>query len=332
MTSRPGAIDRVSPALEATTFLAAPAVTAGTLERGQLAVLGVPHDVTKISRPGAADGPSAIRAETSMFAFVLDNMSDGEIADIDSGSVFRYRRNALVDAGDVELTRDPMQNVEAIAAAVEWLVRAGAVPVVLGGDHLISYPVVLGITRADVNRFAYLHVDMHLDLADDIPGFGRLASGTPVRRAIEDGALAPDRVIIFGVDYAQPRNEVEYAREQGITAISGARVTREGVEASLRPALARALDGASGLYVSFDIDVLARAYAPGTGNTVGASGLEPRHVIEIATIVSEQPLLGLDLVEVSPRWDPTGRTAGLAVAILMQALWPRLFDELEGMP
>ena len=191
----------------------------------------------------------------------------------------------------------------------------------------MTYPIVTGLSAQTDAPLAYLHIDMHLDLADDVPGFGKLASGTPLRRLVEGEILDPERVVIFGAESFQHRDEWEFARDSGIEVISAAAVHRQGVRDALVPAVERITKDGRGLYVSTDIDVLSRTYAPGTGNAVGISGLDPQQLLEVARIVRRLPLVGLDLVEVSPRWDPTERTAGIAAAYLLEILWPTMFAE-----
>lgn len=320
-----------SVALAGDTFMRAPRLQSSELTEEMIAVLGVPHDLTKISRPGAAAGPQAIREATLMFQFAVTQMAAGEVVDIDAGTANRYRAELpLADVGDVALSDDAQRNFDAIADAVAEIAGRRARPLILGGDHFITYPSVTGMARYHDGDLAYLHVDMHLDLADDVPGFGKLASGTPLRRLLDDGTLRGERVVIFGAESFQHRNEWEYAHEHRVSVISSSAIARSGVVALLEPALDRALDGADGLYVSTDIDALARVYAPGTGNAVGTTGMTPSELIEVAQAIRERPLVGLDLVEVAPSLDPSGRTAGLAASYLIEILWPRLFEQVPA--
>jgi arginase family enzyme len=298
------------------------------LRAGQVAVLGVPHEVTKISRAGTGEAPDALRDATLMFEYGINSLSDGELADIDSQARYRYIPDTLVDLGNLTLGDDVHENMRVIDEAVAAIVRTGATPFVLGGDHFISYPVVRAVGRELRAPLVYVHVDMHFDLGDDSPGFGRYSCGTPVRRLIDEGPLDPRKIIIAGLDPLQPASEVDFARQTGITCLTSARLHREGAGAALK----RALDAVmtpevGGLYVSFDIDVFARVYAPGTGNAVGATGLSPEDALEMARVLRSFPIVGLDIVEVSPRWDASGSTAGLAVAIASELLWDRLFEE-----
>jgi agmatinase len=188
---------------------------------------------------------------------------------------------------------------------------------------------VRGLARTCDKPLAYLHVDMHLDLADTVPGYGKHASSTPLRRLIEAGTLDPRRVAIVGVESFHHRNEWTYAQDTGLAVVSAAALRREGIGATLSRLYEERFAGAeAGVYVSLDIDVLARAFAPGTGNAVGAAGLLPEELVELSEVVSAWPLAGIDLVEVSPRLDPTGRTPALAATLLVEALHPRLFTEI----
>jgi agmatinase len=240
----------------------------------------------------------------------------------------------LVDAGDIAVGENVEGNIQAIRETLAAIASRGALPLALGGDHFVTYPAVGGVVAgreaASLGRdLAYVHVDMHLDLADDVPGFGRYASGTPVRRLVEDGVLDPSRILIWGVESFQHTNEWQFAGENGITVVSAAEIEERGAAASAREPLERVLKGADGLYLSVDIDVIARVYAPGTGNAAGVAGLKPGDVLELLRVVREHPLAGVDLVEVAPRWDPTGVTAGIAASLLIELLWPRLFETVE---
>jgi arginase family enzyme len=320
-----------SPAVQGDTFMRAPRVGLEQLQAGQVAVLGVPHEITKISRAGTSDAPKAIRDATLMFEYGISALSDGELADLDSGVRHRYIPETLVDLGDLELSNDVHSNMRVIDEAVAKIVDAGATPFVLGGDHFISFPVVRAVGRALGAPIAYVHVDMHFDLGDDSPGFGRYSCGTPVRRLIDEGPLDPRNVVIAGLDPLQPASEVDFARRAGITCLTSARLRADGPGRALKQALDRIVTAdIRGIYVSFDIDVFARVYAPGTGNAVGATGLSPDDALDMARVLRGYPIVGLDVVEVSPRWDASGSTAGLAVAIASELLWDRLFRSRQS--
>jgi arginase family enzyme len=319
---------------DAVTFLRSPRGTVADLTPGSIAVIGVPHDATKISRRGAAEGPSAIRRATAMFGVAVEDMAGGEVVDIDLGKAYRYRQpSPLVDLGDLAVDGDAETVSARVKQAVRSVVEVGALPLTFGGDHFTTFGCVLGLRegldRASRGSFAYLHIDLHLDLADVVPGFGRFASGTPLRRLIEAGAVDPRRCVIFGAESFAHRNEWDFACSHGINVVSLKRLREGGLRACLDRALGPALEGSEGLYASIDIDAVARTYAPGTGNQVGVAGFTPDELLETMRGLHGASLVGADLVEVAPRWDPTERTAGLAVSALTELLWPRLFDEFD---
>jgi arginase family enzyme len=290
----------------------------------------VPHDRTKISRAGARFGPRAIRDATLMFDFAATEMAGGQLVDIDSGLTFKYQKERVRDVGDVTVVGEPSRDMIEIKSTFERIAQARAIPLMLGGDHFVTYPAVAGLNAGRQRRLAYVHIDMHLDLADVVPGFGRLASGTPLRRLIDDGTFAGSHTLIVGVESLQHRNEWEYATEQSVRVISADQLRASPLAISLWPSVEAVLAGAEAMYLSIDIDVLGRAYAPGTGNAVGASGLTPSELLAILRMLRDIPLAGVDLVEVAPNLDPTGRTAGIGVAALIELLWPMLFHETSS--
>jgi agmatinase len=316
----------LSPALQGDTFLRAPRTEPSAAKPGQWVVIGAPSEVTKLSRGGTSLGPQEIRRASLVFDFFVRRQSKRRIVDIESGDTYTYDPTPLVDAGDLVLGIDVLLNTERIASAVEQIVCARATPLLLGGDHYVTYPAVTGLARqAHKTPFAYIHVDMHADLLDEVPEFGRLSCASPLRRLLDDGTLAPERTLIYGLDPLLSAEEWEYIRTNGIDTVTNSAIAERGVPDTLLPALKRILDGAAGLYASIDIDVLARTYGPGTGNAVGVTGLTPSDLNEVAEILSRVPLVGGDVVEVAPIWDPSGRTAGIAASTLVRLIWPVLF-------
>lgn len=322
-----------SPAITGSTFLRAPHGTAADLKPGDIGVIGVGHELTKISRPGTAYGPRAIREATIMAdwggeLYAAPDLGNGFV-DIVQRTAYRYKRPGIVDLGDVPLGPDLSINRERIRAAVGAIAKAGALPLTLGGDHFLTHPTVEGVVDADPGKLAFLSVDMHMDLALQVPEFGTHNGGTYLRRLIVEGKIDPARVVIFGTEPRVFREEWEFVLANGITVIPAAHVFEQGVEATLAPALARALDGADGLYATLDIDAGARSLVPGTGNQTGAIGLTPQHLLQICAHISGLPLRGVDLTELSPPLDPSGATAGLAAAMLLTVLRPRMYEAVE---
>jgi arginase family enzyme len=315
------------------TFLRAPRASAADLKPGDVGVLGIGHELTKISRPGVAYGPRAIRDATQMVdwggeLYAAEDYGNGFV-DIVRETAYRYKRTGIYDLGDVPVGPDLDINRERIRKAVGDVARAGALPMILGGDHYLTHPAATGVADAEPGKLAFLSLDMHMDLADNVPEFGRFNGGTYLRRLISEGTIEPSRVVIFGIEPRVFREEWEFVMANGIQVIPAERVFEEGVEATLRPALERALDGADGLYATLDIDAGARSLVPGTGNQNGVIGLTPQHMLEVAGHLRDTPLKGVDVTELSPPLDPSGHTAGLAAVMLLQVLRDRLYEPMD---
>ncbi len=311
------------------TFLRAPETTLDLLQARNVAVIGVPFDATKVSRRGTRDGPDAIREASGWHAARIGKAG---IVDMERDVLISLPEpSRLVDLGNLVLFATDIHGmIESLRGAVAETVRRGAFPVALGGDHFVAYPSVLGFVEAmqeekPAIRIGYIQVDQHLDLEDEAPGFGKYSSGTQGRRIAEMQAIGPDRMVFIGINDTAPAIHAAYARRAGITVITLDEFRRAGLEATVQRVNDRLAD-CDAVYVSLDIDVLDRSVAPGTGNTATFGGMEAREMLDLAAALGELPLGAVDLVEVAPNWDPSGRTPALAAAILYKILGARVFD------
>lgn len=316
--------------LEGHTFLKCPAATIEDVMPGVAAVIGVPFDATKVSRLGARDGPQAIREATFVFAFLMD-ATPGGFVDLDADLRFeRAPEMKLVDLGNVPaIPIDVEGTSRRVSDRVAGVVERGGFPVVLGGDHFVAYPSMRGfaegLRRAHPgSRMGYVHVDMHLDLTDHVPYWGKYASGSPARRISEIDGIDPTKMVFVGINGPQPNDDVEFVRRSGVRVIPMSRIKREGVKTVARRVQDLLVD-CDRIYVSIDIDVVDRTFAPGTGNAVTMGGLLPDELLELVHRLRELPLGAVDMMEVAPNWDPTGRTQALAATALIEALTPRIF-------
>jgi guanidinobutyrase len=257
--------------------------------------VGIPMDIGTSNRSGTRHGPRAIRAESCMLRPF--NMATGAAP---------FEHMQVADIGDVAInTFDLKATVDIITAAYGEILDHGAVPLTLGGDHTLTYPVLRAIA-ARHGPVALIHVDAHSDTNEAMFG-ERIAHGTPFRRAVEDGLLINDRVFqigLRGTGYAP--DDFDWGRRQGFTVVPA----EECWHRSLAPLMGqvRAKLGDAPVYLSYDIDSLDPAYAPGTG-TVEIGGLTTIQALEIVRGCAGLNLVGGDLVEVSPPYDPSGNTA-----------------------
>jgi agmatinase len=311
------------------TFMRRPLVGPEALRPGMVAVLGIPFDYTSGSRPGARWGPRGIRQSSAYFDYFLRSSADERYVDLETGQEVRFPEElGLVDLGDVELFPTDLDRTgAAIAGLVGQVVRAGALPLILGGDHYVTYPCVQGFleglraTRPGA-RVGYVHVDNHLDMFDRHPVWGPVYHGSTVRRVSELDGLDPADMLLVGQTGLAGRETWDYLRKQGITVVTLGEVRRQGMRTALETAVRRLAARTDVLYVSIDIDVVACAYAPGTGGIV-LDGLEARQLFEAMSVLARCPVAALDLVEVAPTYDPAEVTVRLAAQALFQFLVER---------
>jgi agmatinase len=228
----------------------------------------------------------------------------------------------VVDAGDVEMFSGDIEvALPALEAAVERVVRAGAIPVVLGGDHSIAFPDAKGVANVlGYGRVSMIHFDAHADTGDI--EFGSLwGHGQPMRRLIESGALRGDRFLQVGLrGYWPPPETLDWMAEQNMRSYEMTEIGRRGLEECLSEAFAIATDGCDGVFLSVDIDVCDPGHAPGTG-TPEPGGLSARQLLDaVRRICLELPVVGMDVVEVSPPYDHADITAALANRVVLEAL------------
>ena len=276
---------------------------------GETVVLGIPYDGGIPSRPGARFGPRAIRDALASFG-----AHDGE----------RDVPPAL-DLGDLSL---PTMNGADAHARIEQAARqvfaAGARPVFLGGDHGITGSLIRGLAAARPQAaLALVNVDAHLDLRE-YDDDAHLSSGTPFRRALETPVLDGAHVAMIGIRrFANSRYYLDFAAERGIRLSTVEDVQAHGAVTVSKAALYRATTGADALYLSIDMDAADAAFAPGV-SAPGTGGLTSREMIDVVRTVAADPrLVGADIMETSPPYDPDGRTARLAARLLLEILAAR---------
>jgi len=220
------------------------------------------------------------------------------------------------DCGDAPVNpldiAESLQSIEAFFADVR---SAEAVPLTAGGDHLITLPILRSLAKEE--PLGLIHFDAHSDTYDSFFG-NRFNHGTPFRRAVEEGLLDPRRIIQIGLRGAiSDAGNYDFAKEAGIRLLFIEELAARGPQEVM--AEARALVGDRPVYVSFDIDVLDPAFAPGTG-TPEIGGATTREAQSMVRLLSGLDIVGADLVEVSPPLDPTGVTALTGATLLYELL------------
>ena len=259
------------------------------------------------NRPGARFGPRQIRAESALLRPY--NMATGA-APFDALQV--------ADLGDVPINTYSLdKSIPIITTFYDEVLAAGCKPLTLGGDHTIALPILRSLAKKH-GPLALVHVDAHADINDEMFG-ERIAHGTPFRRAVEEGLLQCDRVWqigLRGTGYAA--DDFDWPRAQGFTVVQAHEVWYR----SLGPLMAEVrerIGPTHPVYISFDIDGIDPSYAGGTG-TPEIGGLTVPQALEVIRGCRGLNVVGGDLVEVAPAYDPSGNTALLGANLLYEML------------
>jgi agmatinase len=281
-------------------------------ERPDVAIVGAPYDEGTSHRPGARFGPNAIRAATYHAGSVNSLQLD----------IQPFDWLACADAGDAPVVPgNPQRAHDVIRRKVAIVMAAGALPIVLGGDHSITWPAAAAVAEAVAPQsLGIVHFDAHADTAATTWGSLR-SHGTPMRRLIESGAVAGRNFVQVGLrGYWPPPETLDWMRQNGLRCHFMREIEERGAEAVVADAIGEALDGAERIYLSVDIDVLDPGMAPGTG-TPEPGGMLTREVLRaIRQVVAAVDLAGMDVVEVAPAYDVAEVTAAAANRCVMEAI------------
>ncbi len=297
--------------------------TALEQRRADVAIVGAPLDEAVSYRPGARFGPRAIRQ-----ASYTDGRHSLQL-DVEPFDVLD-----VIDAGDANIVPAALERGHAmIFRKVLEVARSGAIPIIFGGDHSISWPAVSAISELrDPQRVGIVHFDAHADAANDDWGV-LVGHGTPMRRLIESGAVSGRNFVQVGLrGYWPPPHVFEWMHEHGMRWHLMREIEERGAEAVVDEAIEQALDGPDVIYLSIDIDVLDPGLAPGTG-TPEPGGLLTRELLRaVRRIVGRVELAGMDIVEVSPPYDQSEVTAAAANRCALEAISALAVKKRDGHP
>jgi agmatinase len=287
---------------------------AASFQDADVVILGAPFDGGTSHRAGTRFGPQYIRQTCYLphdgsrpsLAMRVDGLQDLKV----------------FDAGDVELfSGDAARSVHDLQEAVYAIARTGAVPLVLGGDHTIAWPDAAGVAEhVGQGKISMIHFDAHADTGNI--EFGSLIGhGQPMRRLIESGALRGDRFLQIGLrGYWPPPETLDWMAQQRMRSYEMSEIVARGLDECLTESFGIAMDECEGVFLSVDIDVCDPGHAPGTG-TPEPGGLTARQLLDsVRRIAYELPVLGMDVVEVSPPYDHADITSFLANRVVLEAL------------
>lgn len=278
------------------------------LETADVGIVGIPFDTNTLQRRGSRFGPSAIRAS-------LANSMTFEVgfgADLSSGI-------RLAEFGDIDvLQTDPRETEQRVERALTAVHETGAIPVVMGGDHSLSFPCVKALCNVVEGPVGVIAFDAHLDLRISL--HGEINSGTPFRRILEniDGKpVEGHRLAQIGINgWFNSSGYWEYVQTAGIHVYPAREVHLRGIHEVLDEGLTAIGDEIEALYCTVDIDSLDASHAPGT-NVPTPGGLSVFHILEaVYQVAQHAKIRAFDIMEVAPVLDPSGVTAHTAAAIV----------------
>ena len=272
-----------------------------------IGVIGVPYDMGVTNRPGPRHGPREVRNQSSLIRRI--NQATG-------ASPFEECR--VEDIGDAWIAR-PFDGVESAHGEIEEFYarvkKAGIVPLTCGGDHSISLPILRALAKD--GPVGMIHIDAHCDTGDNYLG-SRFHHGAPFKIAVDEGLLDPTRTAQIGIRGTLfDRDMWRFSFESGMRVMMIEEVEEKGWKACIEEA--KDFVGSGPVYVSFDIDSLDPAFAPGTG-TPEAGGLTVREAQGMVRALSGMEIMGADMVEVSPPFDTDGLTAMNGANIMFELL------------
>ena len=271
-----------------------------------IGLVGVPWDGGTTNRAGARHGPREIRNQSSFMRRVHQITMESP-----------YDLCNVADLGDAGVNPiDLIESLKIVEDFVAELHAAGTVPLTAGGDHLITLPIMRAIAKE--RPVGMVHFDAHTDTNDRYFGDHIYTHGTPFRRAIEDGVLDPKRSVQIGIRGSlYTKQDYDYGKSVGIRTIVIEEYFDMGVDAVIEEA--RRIVGDGPTYISFDVDGLDPVYAPGTG-TPEIGGFSTFDAQKMIRGLRGLDLVGGDVVEVAPPFDPSGSTALVGATIMFEIL------------
>jgi formiminoglutamase/agmatinase len=289
--------------------------------RKRISLLGVPYDsAVSIGRPGARYAPERIRAA---LRWNLMRVRDGAFYDVEGRRVVRLDQHVIEDWGDCPVFGDDHSaTLEHARRRMAEILASGAFPIGLGGDHAVTIPLAQAFHDHHDGPLGIIHVDAHLDLVDENPRQGRQSGSSPMRRSLELGRFRPENLVQVGVRGFNYPEQYEYIARQGIHHITAGEVHDLGGTATAKRAYELASAGGAKVYLSFDMDAMDYAFAPGTGADE-AGGFTTQEILPFFRYVAPM-VAAMDIVEVNPMTDHQDATSGLAAQIIFTAIAARV--------
>ncbi|MEF8790758.1 MAG: agmatinase family protein [Haloarculaceae archaeon] len=281
-------------------------------------VLGVPFDGAVSRQPGARFGPRALREASGWYAYL--GGYKGGVHNVETGTTVSYDDLEIRDCGDVPTVPTSIERTRPQVIAAVEAVAERAFPVVLGGDHYVTYPSFVGYARAVGERVGLIHIDAHSDTVESSALYGEHFHGSPMARIDESEYGRYENHAMVGIRGYEGPEFPDLVEERDIHVDYAPDVRERGIEACIEDAIDHATDGTEHVYLTVDIDGVDPAYAPGTG-TPEPGGLTSDDLLLAMDRLGECEAVGaMDLMEVAPKLDPTESTQRLGANAVVRFL------------
>jgi agmatinase len=291
-------------------FMRAPQGDVEDLEEGMIAIAGVTYDLSCTSRIGARFAPRAIRDTSAYYGGYL---SRGEMVEITTGQRMKSPEGVkVIDLGDLNVYPvDWDQTAAALRDSMHQIAGTGALPVILGGDHFITYPLVEGFKDAVAGsgdkKIGYIQFSSQLDLGEQDPVWGRVWRGATARRILDGGTVDSKNMVWVGTNGYIRTDQWELAQELGLSVFTLADIRREGIVRIAQRAAEIAGDGCDAVYLSVDFDVLDGGYVAMTGAPT-FDGITNVELLKAIDVLRRTKVGALDLVGMNPTVEMSGAT------------------------
>jgi agmatinase len=290
------------------------------------AAFGVPFDGGVTNKPGTRYGPAALREATDRLSRTFE--SEDERHTVATGRTASYDEITFRDCGDAPVVPNDITETYDLVRAYTEIVSRSTMPILLGGDHYITYPAFVGYADSVGEDVGLLHLDAHTDTWGESDLYGEHYHGSPMARIAESEYGSYENHAMVGIRGHTDMEFLDILADEGLYVDYGHEVQEKGIEESIRGAIDHATDGVDHVYLTIDIDVTDPSYAPGTG-TPSPGGLTSHQLLTAADLLGECDAIGaMDLMEVAPTLDPADTTAMLGANALSRFLQSYFYDNV----
>ncbi len=303
------------------TFMRVDQADPTTDETSDIGIIGVPFDGAVSRQPGARFGPSGIRKTSGVYAYYTGTKGDG-LTNIDTNRQVDYTEIDIKDYSDVPIVPNDITRTRNQIEHYVEAVTDTTFPIILGGDHYVTYPSFVGVARSLDEDVGLLHLDAHSDTSTSSSLFGEHYHGSPMARINDSSYGSYENHAMIGIR-GHEGSDYQEAIDQGLAVHTMEDVRNNGIDACIEAAIDHVTNNVDSVYLTVDIDVVDPGFAPGTG-TPEPGGMEPRTFLRALDRLGEcSAIRALDLMEVAPNLDPTITTQRLAVSAIIRFLETR---------